>query len=101
MALIYDVGMNDGADTAFYLSQGHSVVAVEADPRLVTLARERFRDAIDNGALTLLNVAIADSDDEVEFWISEGDNAHSSLYPEVAARYGATVRAVRVKTARL
>ena len=33
--LIYDVGMHNGADTAFYLAKGFRVVAVEANPELV------------------------------------------------------------------
>jgi hypothetical protein len=33
--LIYDVGMNDGNDTAYYLSRGFRVVAIEANPVLV------------------------------------------------------------------
>lgn len=30
--LVYDVGMHNGDDTAFYVSQGYRVVAIEADP---------------------------------------------------------------------
>ena len=33
--LIYDVGMNNGDDTAYYLFKGFRVVAVEADPTLI------------------------------------------------------------------
>ena len=35
MALVIDVGMYDGADTAYYLSMGYRVLAVEANPALV------------------------------------------------------------------
>jgi 16S rRNA A1518/A1519 N6-dimethyltransferase RsmA/KsgA/DIM1 with predicted DNA glycosylase/AP lyase activity len=41
--LIYDVGMNNGDDTAYYLRRGFRVVAIEADTRLVRCAAERFR----------------------------------------------------------
>ena len=41
--LIYDVGMHDGDDTAYYLDKGFQVVAVEANPVLVQSGRERFR----------------------------------------------------------
>lgn len=101
MALIYDVGLNNGDDTAFYLAQGHSVVGIEADPQLVVAARLRFKDAIEAGTLQLLNVAVADRAGEVDFWISEHDNALSSVDPEIAGRYGAKTQRVRVKTARL
>jgi FkbM family methyltransferase len=33
--LIFDVGMNDGTDSLYFLSRGYAVVAVEADPLLV------------------------------------------------------------------
>ena len=32
--LVYDIGMNDGTDSAYYLRRGYSVVAVEANPIL-------------------------------------------------------------------
>ena len=35
--LIYDVGMNTGDDTAYYLNRGYRVVAIEANPDLVDL----------------------------------------------------------------
>jgi hypothetical protein len=40
--LVYDVGMNNGDDTAHYLECGYRVVAIEADPLLVRNARQRF-----------------------------------------------------------
>src|SRR5690348_14857053 len=40
--LIYDVGLCDGDDTAFYLAKGFRVVAVEANPALVAAAKQRF-----------------------------------------------------------
>jgi len=33
--LVYDVGMNNGDDTAYYLSLGFRVIAIEANPELV------------------------------------------------------------------
>ena len=47
--LIYDVGMNDGDDTAYYLHEGYRVVAVEVDPTLIEQARERFAGPIREG----------------------------------------------------
>lgn len=41
--LIYDVGMNNGDDTAYYLWRGFRVVAIEATPELVATAANRFR----------------------------------------------------------
>jgi FkbM family methyltransferase len=57
--LIYDVGMHDGKDSAFYLAKGFRVVAIEADPDLCHAAEQRFRPFIDSGQLTIVNRAIA------------------------------------------
>src|SRR6266487_2691817 len=40
--LIYDVGMNNGDDTAYYLHQGFRVIAIDADPRSLEAAKHRF-----------------------------------------------------------
>ena len=39
--LIFDLGMNNGDDTAYYLSRGYKVVAIEANPVLCDRAREQ------------------------------------------------------------
>jgi FkbM family methyltransferase len=57
--LIFDLGMHDGADTDYYLRKGFRVVAVEADPVLAESATRRFRDAIAERRLTIVNKAVA------------------------------------------
>jgi FkbM family methyltransferase len=95
--LIYDVGLHDGGDTAFYLSQGFRVVAVEANPTLVDRARIRFACDIESGRLTILNVAIAQEAGPVEFWISDQNEGWSSLDRRAASRQEGTPRAVVVE----
>lgn len=56
--LIYDVGLNTGQDTDFYLKKGFRVIAFEAEPRNVELCRERFGEAIADGRLTIVEGAI-------------------------------------------
>jgi FkbM family methyltransferase len=51
--LVFDLGMHDGQDTAFYLSQGYRVVAVECNPRLVQDARRQFARELADGTLTI------------------------------------------------
>ena len=58
--LIYDVGMNNGDDTAYYLSLGFRTVAIEANPELVEQAKARFAREIASGRLIILNIGIAD-----------------------------------------
>ena len=40
-ALIFDIGMNDGRDAAYYVSKGYRVVAIEADPTLAEQGQHR------------------------------------------------------------
>ena len=68
--LIYDIGMDHGDDTAFYLRKGFRVVAVEADPELCERAAHRFRQPIADGQLTLVNRAIAPVAGPVTFYRS-------------------------------
>jgi FkbM family methyltransferase len=78
MTLVFDIGMFDGADTAGYLAQGCRVVAVEANPALVTAAAERFALAIQRGQLTLCHAAISADGAPVTLTLSGADLGSSS-----------------------
>ncbi len=60
--VVYDVGMNKGEDTAYYLLRGYRVVGFEADPALVAQCRERFAEPLAEGRLTIVEGAIAATD---------------------------------------
>jgi FkbM family methyltransferase len=60
--LIYDVGLHKGEDAEFYLRKGFRVVAFEADPDLIAYCRERLKEFLDNGRLTIIEGAIMDPD---------------------------------------
>jgi FkbM family methyltransferase len=77
--LIYDVGMNNGDDTAYYLSLGFRTVAIEANPELVEQAKTRFAAEIASGRLIILNIGITDRDGELPFWICEANHRWSSF----------------------
>lgn len=77
--LIYDVGMNNGDDTAYYLSLGFRTVAIEANPELVEQAKSRFAREIADGRLILLNVGIADQEGQLPFWVCETNSRWSSF----------------------
>jgi FkbM family methyltransferase len=100
MALIYDVGMNNGDDTAYYLSKGYSVIAIEASSPLVQSGQKRFRREVDTGQLTILELAIAEQAGEDDFWICEGQSEWNSLKKELASREMKNHYSVRVQTAR-
>ena len=97
--LVFDVGMNNADDTAYYLSRGMKVVAVEADPSLCLAARERFSDAVTDGQLIIENIGIADREGESEFWISDR-SVWSSFSHENAVKGNAHATPVLIRTAR-
>ena len=94
--LIYDVGMNDGCDTAYYLQRGYRVVAIEAIPELCAQAATRFKSAIEQQRLTILNVAISNRSGEAEFWVSNTHPELSSLQPDSFGLSASTARPITV-----
>ena len=98
--LIFDVGMHNGDDTAYYLARGYNVVAVEADPTLIEDARKRFPDEVRDGRLILLNCAIGDADGKATFWVCPHNRAWNSFTREVTARHGYPVEPIDVPVRR-
>lgn len=74
MPLIYDIGMYDGSDTAFYLQKGFHVVAVEANPRHVERAQEAFGEEIASGRLIIYGVALAEATGTATLLVHEHDD---------------------------
>jgi hypothetical protein len=88
--------MNNGDDTAYYLSLGFRVIAIEANPELVANAKFRFLREIMAGRLTLASVGIAEEEGQFPFWICEKNLAlvHSIVitrrgrtHPRTKSRY--------------
>lgn len=77
MQTVFDIGMYNGLDTAYYLESGYRVIAVEANPVYVARARQRFEREIDGGRLVLVAAAIADHPGPLTLHVS-GDDAGSS-----------------------
>lgn len=70
--LVYDVGLFDGADTAWFLQQGFHVVAVDANPKFVDAAKEKFADAIEAGKLAIINAGLDDeSGKNMTFYLAD------------------------------
>ena len=86
MSLVYDVGMHDGEDTAFYLHQGHSVVAIEAIAELVEVARSRFATEASEGRFVPVNVAIGPERGMRPFWVCDSVTIWSSRDERIASR---------------
>lgn len=94
--LIYDLGMNNGDDTDFYLKRGFAVVAVEANPALCVLAEERFREAIGAGRLTVIKAAIGAQDGKVTFHVNLDNHHWSSTDINWAGRDASACKAITV-----
>jgi FkbM family methyltransferase len=77
---IFDIGMYDGADTAYYLMSGYRVVSVEANPELVCKARKRFEHHISSGQLVCVHAAISPNGEPVELTLSGDDLGSSTLF---------------------
>ena len=104
--LIYDVGLNTGQDTDYYLKKGYRVVAFEAEPRNVEYCRERFADAIADGRLTIVEGAITEDrsgnngNSTTRFYRNEGHSPWGSTSEDWAARntiFGTEMESIKVK----
>jgi FkbM family methyltransferase len=80
--LIYDVGLHKGEDTDFYLKKGFNVVAIEANPSLVHLAKNRFASEIDNKRLKILDKAVAESNGPIIFYVDKRQSVWGTTKPE-------------------
>lgn len=85
MRTVFDIGMYDGADTAYYLQSGYRVVAVEANPELVQQATEKFAAEIASGQMICVNAAISTSHDPVTLVLSGADPGSSSMFGDRVA----------------
>jgi FkbM family methyltransferase len=84
--LIIDVGMHSGKDTEFYLRKGFDVVAVEANPALVQQVRSRLGPYLSADRLRIYDVAIADYEGEVDFYVNRQHDDWGTISTAFATR---------------
>lgn len=96
--LVLDIGMHDGADTAYYLSKGYRVIAVDANPVMVDQGRRNFHEHIASGQLEILNVGIASTEGTLDFWVCDTVTQWSSFHKRIASRDGAKHHKIQVRT---
>jgi len=77
--LVFDIGLHKGEDTIYYLENGYSVLAVEANPRLADLCKEKFKAAISSNRLTILNVGITERTGVLPFYVNLYNSEWSSF----------------------
>jgi FkbM family methyltransferase len=100
MRIVYDAGMCDGADTAYYLHKDFRVIGIEANPIMVEFLKRRFAQELADRLLTILNVGIAERDGEMEFFVCDDVPEWSSFDLATASRNNSKYHAVRVQTLR-
>lgn len=96
-SLIYDVGMYDGTDTAYYLHLGYNVLAIEANPLIAEICKKRFSREIAENRLTILNVGITKHEETKEIWISHEMPMLSSFNSVRASRYDSKCECLQVQ----
>jgi FkbM family methyltransferase len=95
--VIFDLGMNNGDDTAFYLRRGFDVVALEANPALCEKAEKRFESAVGDGRLKILNAAIWEKSGEATFFVNLENDHWSSLDIGWAGRDAGRCEEIKVR----
>jgi FkbM family methyltransferase len=75
--LIFDIGVNEGQDSDFYLEKGFRVVGAEANPVLLDRLRVKFRRQIADETYILVNGAIWSEAGTLPFYVNL-DNCHWS-----------------------
>jgi FkbM family methyltransferase len=96
--LVYDVGVNDGCDSAYYLHKGYRVVGVEANPLAAELLRRRFATEFRQGRYFLVEAGIAADKGAAEFWVCDSHPDWSSFDRTIASRDNAVCHAETVRT---
>jgi FkbM family methyltransferase len=99
--LIYDLGMNNGDDTAFYLACGFRVLSVDADPNMIAAASRRFKAEIEAKRVILLNVGVAEQTTVAEFWINDARPEWNSFSRELTTRNNEPHHAITIQCRRL
>lgn len=84
--LIFDIGVNAGEDTSFYLEKGFRVVGVEANPRIFDELQLNFAEAIADGSLTLLNIGLWNEASTLPFYVNLDNDHWSSFDPVYGCR---------------
>lgn len=95
--LIFDLGVNRGEDSEFYLAKGFRVVAVEANPVLFGQTAERLSNWIDSKQLVLLNLGVWSEPKTLTFYLNEDNDHWSSFDPTYGTRDGTRYRTLDIR----
>lgn len=79
--LVFDIGMNNGDDSAYYLHLGYSVVGIDANPLLTSKCAFRFRSEVADGRMKIVTRGILRQPGEFTFYRNLEDDGWSSFDP--------------------
>eukprot|EP01041_Mallomonas_annulata_P005968 gene5968-12040_t len=85
--LVFDIGVNDGADTIFFLKRDFCVIGVDANPVFISQVSVKYSQYINDGKLALFAVGLAPNsiNKAMTFYLAGPQHVHSSFNREKAA----------------
>ncbi|HLY17781.1 MAG TPA: FkbM family methyltransferase [Bryobacteraceae bacterium] len=87
--LVFDIGLHNGDDAAYYLHLGYRVIGVDANPLLTAQCTHRFQSEILQGRITVINAGVLRAPGEFAFYRNLTDDTWSSFDPEKGKKAGA------------
>jgi FkbM family methyltransferase len=100
--LIFDLGAHHGRDAEYYLQKGFRVVAVEANPAMTAIFRQRLSKHIEEGTLVVVEKALWwASGEELSFYVNAQKDDWSSLFRNWAEKEGHKSQEIKVSTVTL
>jgi len=86
--LVFDIGLHNGDDAAYYLHLGYRVVGIEANPLLSAQCTLRFKDEIRQGRMTVINKGVLKEPGVFTFYRNLLDDGWSSFQPRKGKEEG-------------
>jgi FkbM family methyltransferase len=86
--LVFDIGLHNGDDAAYYLDLGYVVVGVEANPLLAAQCTLRFENEIRQGRMKVINAGVLKEPGDFKFYRNLRDACWSSFLPEKGKKEG-------------
>jgi FkbM family methyltransferase len=99
--LIYDLGMHHGCDAEYYLKKGFKVIALEANPAMISRARENpvLLSAEQEGRLGIVPMALwHKSGESISFYVNPKKDDWSSIDKKWAEKGSHKSREIKVLT---
>ena len=80
--LVFDIGLHNGDDSAYYIELGYRVVGVEANPLLGAQCERRFENEIRRGQMKIVNAGVLKEPGQFTFYRNLQNDEWSSFLPE-------------------